>query len=123
MQKVKGIVLVAVGASSYGVLATFVEIAHNNGAYTGVLTFAQFLIGALVLTAICAFKTQDEPNNDIITPLSTPAADSIWPVSGVNQHILLYLNSVCAGFHRRYPAYASHLDGYCAGKYYRTAMG
>lgn len=68
MQTVKGIVLVAVGASSYGVLATFVEIAHNNGAYTGVLTFAQFLIGALVLTAICAFKTQDEPNNDIITP-------------------------------------------------------
>jgi drug/metabolite transporter (DMT)-like permease len=68
MQTAKGIVLVALGASSYGVLATFVEVATNNGAYTGVLTFSQFLIGALVLTAICAFKTQTDQHEDVITP-------------------------------------------------------
>lgn len=50
MSKIRGILLVAFGAVSYGVLATFVKVANNNGAHTGVLSFDQFLIGALVLT-------------------------------------------------------------------------
>ena len=50
MSKIKGILLVAFGAISYGVLATFVKVANNNGAHTGVLSFDQFLIGAIALT-------------------------------------------------------------------------
>lgn len=40
--------------------ATFVKIANNNGAHTALLTFAQFLVGALVLSAICLIRNQDE---------------------------------------------------------------
>ena len=68
METAKGIVLVALGASSYGVLATFVKIANNHDAHTGVLTFSQFLIGALVLTVICAFKTQNDQKEEAVTP-------------------------------------------------------
>lgn len=44
---IKGIIYVALGASSYGVLATFVKKANEDGAELAVLTFAQFFIGVL----------------------------------------------------------------------------
>lgn len=43
----RGVLYVALGASSYGVLATFVKLANKNHAHTSVLTFSQFFIGAL----------------------------------------------------------------------------
>lgn len=51
----KGVLYIALGASSYGILATFVKFANNNGFGTGGLTFSQFLFGALVLSVWSIF--------------------------------------------------------------------
>jgi len=49
MNKLKAVLYVAVGAASYGVLATFVKVATGEGYATGAVTFTQFATGALVL--------------------------------------------------------------------------
>ena len=48
----KGVLYIAVGACSYGVLATFVKFANNAGHGTAGLAFSQYLFGALLLTII-----------------------------------------------------------------------
>ena len=58
MHKIKGILWVAFGAISYGVLATFVKVANNNGAHTGVLTFVQFLVGAAFLSVFVLMQNK-----------------------------------------------------------------
>ncbi|WP_417888024.1 EamA family transporter [Zunongwangia sp.] len=54
----KGIIFIAVGASSYGVLATFVKYANNNGFGTAGLAFSQYLFGAVVLSIVSFFISQ-----------------------------------------------------------------
>lgn len=51
-ENLKGALYIAIGASSYGVLATFVKIANNNGIGTAGLAFSQYLFGAVVLTVL-----------------------------------------------------------------------
>ena len=65
MKTAKGIILVGIGASSYGMLATFVKIANNHQAHTALLTFAQFLVGALVLSAICYIRSPEEKTSQL----------------------------------------------------------
>lgn len=48
----KGAIYVAIGAASYGILATFVKFANNQGIGTAGLAFSQYLFGALVLTVL-----------------------------------------------------------------------
>ncbi|QWX85365.1 EamA family transporter [Cellulophaga sp. HaHaR_3_176] len=48
----KGVLYVATGAASYGILATFVKYANNTGVSTAGLSFAQYFIGAIVLTIL-----------------------------------------------------------------------
>ncbi|MDX1363356.1 MAG: EamA family transporter [Arenibacter latericius] len=48
----KGVLYIALGASSYGVLATFVKYANNQGLGTGGLAFAQYLFGVLLLSML-----------------------------------------------------------------------
>ncbi len=48
----KGGLLVALGASSYGVLTTFVKMAYEKGFTTYEVTFAQLLLGVLGLTVL-----------------------------------------------------------------------
>lgn len=48
----KGVLYVAIGACSYGVLATFVKFANNAGHGTAGLAFSQYLFGAIVLTIL-----------------------------------------------------------------------
>ena len=74
VNKIKGIVYVAVGASSYGVLATFVKVANGEGAHTSVLTFSQFSIGVMVLTLMAFFskrKSAARPPQVVDKPLQT----------------------------------------------------
>jgi len=52
---IKGFFYIAIGAASYGILATFVKYANNNGFETGGLVFSQYLFGALVLSIISFF--------------------------------------------------------------------
>lgn len=51
-ENLKGALYIAIGACSYGVLATFVKIANNDGIGTAGLAFSQYLFGAIVLTVL-----------------------------------------------------------------------
>lgn len=46
-QLLKGVFLVGLGASSYGMLATFVRLAYNEGYTTAEVTTSQFVLGIL----------------------------------------------------------------------------
>ncbi|WP_031425118.1 EamA family transporter [Flavimarina sp. Hel_I_48] len=63
---IKGFLYIAIGAASYGMLATFVKYANNNGFGTGGLVFSQYLFGALVLSVISFFisKKSKEVNRE-----------------------------------------------------------
>lgn len=48
----RGVLFVAIGAASYGILATFVKYANNQGFGTAGLAFSQYLFGALLLSIL-----------------------------------------------------------------------
>ena len=52
----KHIVIVALGALSYGMLSSFAKIAYGQGYNAGEITFAQALIGALILWGCVLFR-------------------------------------------------------------------
>ena len=52
----KGVFLVGLGATSYGMLATFVKIAYGEGFTTPEVTTAQFVYGLLALLLINVFQ-------------------------------------------------------------------
>jgi drug/metabolite transporter (DMT)-like permease len=52
----KGVLLVGLGATSYGMLATFVKIAYGEGFTTPEVTIAQFTYGILGMLLINAFQ-------------------------------------------------------------------
>lgn len=52
MEKLKGIIYVITGAASYGILATFVKVAGQEGFTTASITLSQYLVGFLVLTLL-----------------------------------------------------------------------
>jgi drug/metabolite transporter (DMT)-like permease len=59
MEKIKGILLVALGAASYGILATFVKVAHGQGYHTSEISFAQFIIGFACLFILNQFRKKE----------------------------------------------------------------
>ena len=52
----KGVFLVALGATSYGMLATFVKMAYTEGYTTAEVTTAQFILGISGILLINAFQ-------------------------------------------------------------------
>ncbi|CAN1484575.1 RhaT Permeases of the drug/metabolite transporter (DMT) superfamily [Flavobacteriaceae bacterium] len=52
----KGTFLVALGATSFGMLATFVKMAYNEGYTTAEVTIAQFVLGITGLLIVNAFQ-------------------------------------------------------------------
>ena len=60
-QVLKGVFLVGLGATSYGMLATFVKMAYDEGYSTPEVTTAQFVLGILGMLLINLFqKTKKE---------------------------------------------------------------
>lgn len=59
----KGVLLVGLGASSYGMLATFVKLAYNEGYTTAEVTSSQMLLGVLGMLIIVFFQSlkKDRP--------------------------------------------------------------
>ncbi len=53
---VKGILLVLLGACSFGILSTFVKLAYADGYHLGDVTGTQAFFGALMLWALCFFS-------------------------------------------------------------------
>lgn len=54
----KGVLFVGLGASSYGMLATFVKLAYKGGYTTAEATFAQLFLGVLGMLLITIFQTK-----------------------------------------------------------------
>ena len=55
MDQLKGILYIGIGASSYGVLATYVKLANMQEIHTAGLTFSQYLFGFIVLSVVSYF--------------------------------------------------------------------
>ncbi len=72
----KGVVLVGLGAASYGMLATFVKLAYKDTSSQGLnytpaeVIIAQFVIGILIVLGINAFQ-KNRKGKDIIKASST----------------------------------------------------
>lgn len=61
MYKLKGILFLAFGAASYGLLATMVKVANLQGLSTAMLTFYQYLLGFLVLSLAAYHVARKKP--------------------------------------------------------------
>ena len=61
----KGVVLVGLGATSYGMLATFVKMAYGEGFTTAEVTASQFLFGIIGLLIINAFQRKRNNNTAV----------------------------------------------------------
>lgn len=59
----KGVLFVALGATSYGMLATFVKIAYGEGFTTAEVTSSQFIYGLIGVLLINAFQRTKNKNN------------------------------------------------------------
>ncbi|MBF0596153.1 EamA family transporter [Faecalibacter rhinopitheci] len=62
-QLLKGVLFVGLGSSFYGMLATFVKLAYDEGYSTAEVTASQFVLGILILITINAylfFKGKDQ---------------------------------------------------------------
>jgi len=72
----KGVVLVGLGAASYGMLATFVKLAYKDTSSQGLnytpaeVIIAQFVIGILIVLGINAFQ-KNRKGKDVIKASST----------------------------------------------------
>ena len=60
--KLKGVLLIALGASSYGMLATFVKMAYSEGFTTPEVTIAQFTYGILGIVLINTIQKSQNKN-------------------------------------------------------------
>lgn len=62
MGKLKGVILVCIGAASYGILATIVKFANNEGIHTSALTFYQALVGVVCLSILMKIQNRKQEN-------------------------------------------------------------
>jgi drug/metabolite transporter (DMT)-like permease len=60
--KIKGVLFVALGATSYGMLATFVKLAYKENFTTAEVTSAQFILGILGIAIINLFQKLNNKN-------------------------------------------------------------
>jgi drug/metabolite transporter (DMT)-like permease len=58
----KGVFLVAIGATSYGMLATFVKMAYTEGYSTAEVTISQFILGITGILIINGFQKAKSEN-------------------------------------------------------------
>jgi len=61
----KGVFLVAIGATSYGMLATFVKMAYTEGYTTAEVTISQFILGIIGILIINAFQKSKNQNEAV----------------------------------------------------------
>lgn len=90
MKDFKSNVYVAVGACSYGVLATIVKYANDLGIKTSALTFLQFFVGFLVLVLLNHFKKNSGKSEKIKT--SSKIKLTIWGMALGLTTTLYYLS-------------------------------
>ncbi|CAM3913508.1 DMT family transporter [Flavobacterium branchiophilum] len=62
----KGVFLVGIGAASYGMLATFVKLAYQEGYTTAEITTSQFVYGLLGVWLVVAFQNIKNGSNTVV---------------------------------------------------------
>lgn len=67
-KSIKGILLVAIGASSYGIVATFIKKGLADGFTTAELTFAQAFVGAFTLILLNLIFSRISPSGGVNRP-------------------------------------------------------
>src|SRR5690606_25474686 len=72
-KRLKGSLLIALGASSYGMLATFVKIAYKEGFTIGEVTISQFALGFAGLSVLTLLSRRSAR-----APVSVSGEKSIW---------------------------------------------
>ncbi|MGI9651410.1 EamA family transporter [Chryseobacterium sp. RLHN22] len=90
MKDFKSILYVAIGACSYGVLATIVKYANDLGIKTSALTFLQFFVGFLFLFLLNLLKKNSETTEKIKT--SSKIKLIIWGIALGLTTTLYYLS-------------------------------
>ncbi|MFP9099994.1 hypothetical protein ACLI09_13170 [Flavobacterium sp. RHBU_24] len=60
---VKGVLLVGLGAASYGLLATFVKMAYAKGYTTAEVTVSQMVLGIVCVAALWLFQKSKQPKD------------------------------------------------------------
>lgn len=81
----KGAILVALGASSYGALATVVKLAYERGFNTAEVTTAQFSIGFIAILILNTFRKRDTKENTVhkYTPLKLMMAGTSMGLTSI----------------------------------------
>jgi len=69
-ERLKGAIIVALGAISYGILATIVKYCNQQGFHTATLTFLQYVIGAVFLMVYPFLSRGKEMTKIAVTPKS-----------------------------------------------------
>ena len=64
----KGVLFVAMGASIFGMLATFVKLSYRDGFTTSEVTTAQFVLGLLGLLILNGIQTKTAKKNHLAKP-------------------------------------------------------
>lgn len=107
MEKLKGTIYVIIGAASYGILATFVKVAGQEGFTTASVTFSQYLVGFLVLALL------DIKKKPVVTGERSDKYKLLLGgnLPGVDEHFLLPVSAVSAGIGMYHIVDADHLDG------------
>lgn len=62
---IKGVFLVALGATSYGMLATFVKLAYKENFTTAEVTSSQFILGIIGILIINLFQRTKNKNTAV----------------------------------------------------------
>jgi drug/metabolite transporter (DMT)-like permease len=69
MNRIIGIILIAISAASFGTLAIFSRFAYNDGMDTFTVLFIRFGISALIMTAILIARRESFPRGKILAQL------------------------------------------------------
>ncbi len=64
----KGVLFVAMGSSFYGMLATFVKVAYDQGYTTAEVTASQFVLGIIILGIINLIMSKKNKNTPAVKP-------------------------------------------------------
>ncbi|MGY0040930.1 hypothetical protein [Pedobacter sp. NJ-S-72] len=113
----KGALLVGLGASSYGALATVVKMAYEHGFNTAEVTTSQFTIGftgMLLLNILIKNKSKAKEE-------AQQEKGAIWKLMlggtslGTDQCVLLFCSKVYSGISRNSTVNAICLDGFITG--------
>jgi len=107
----KGSILVALGASSYGMLTTFVKMAYAEGYTSYEITFSQMLLGLIGLIIINLLFVREKQVYTEETKTKSILKLMAGNFFGINKYLLLYLRKIYSSIHWDRSFNAKCMDG------------